>query len=206
MVPRFESAMLVQHCAKKAIDIRAARLSYVALDFQVGIETDELFAVERAALLMRGLTQISLPLAQVLPEEITGWEGSNLAQIQTLDDKLWKLAPQQPPAAHRESRDRMVRHLLQGQNALQELHSHYPELYQSARHCKDGRENFLATESQLVAQSPPQLLSDVLVQFRRELTDSVPGLERYTIEQLLWEAVSDWLVRCPLDFLVPTNG
>jgi hypothetical protein len=206
IVPRFESASIVQHCGKKAQEIRAANLPYVAVDFQVAVDTDDLFAIERAMLLKNGLTQISLPLTQVPADQITQWAGSNPVQIQTLDSKLVKLAPTQSNVQQKDRRDQMVRHLLQGQNALQELHLHYPELYEAVRHCKDGRENFLATESQLLSQSPQKLLADVLAQFKGELTDSVSGLERYTAEQLVWEAVSDWLVRCPLNFPDGPNG
>src|SRR5580704_2897009 len=65
MVPRFESTRLIQHAGKKAEEVRASNLPYVVVDFQVCVETDDLFAVERAALLKNGLTQVSLPLTHV---------------------------------------------------------------------------------------------------------------------------------------------
>jgi hypothetical protein len=201
MVPRFESALLIQHAGRKAEHVRARKLPYVTSDFQVSVETDDLFAVERATLLENGLTQIALPLEPVPDDRIAAWRGNNPAQIQTLEGKLAKLAPRQSAVRQKQNRDLMIQHLLQGQNTLQALHLNYPELYESARHCKDGREHFLATESQLLSQAPTELLSQVLDQFKMELNESIRGLERYTIEQLVWEAVADWLVRCPLEFV-----
>jgi len=201
MVPRFESAKLVQHLEKKSEEVRLAKLPYAAEDFHACVETDDLFTIERAQLSDVGLAKVSLPINEVPTGELSAWNTDNYDQIAILEGKLAVLIGPSPSLTDlQSSRNRMIAHLLQGQNVLQNLHLNYPQMYQSVRRCKDSRENFLTTLAQVTSPAPQKLFNEVLAQFKNELAESNPGLDRYTAEVLVWEAVADWLVRCPLSF------
>jgi hypothetical protein len=48
--------------------------------------------------------------------------------------------------------------------------------------------------------SAAEILQEALKAIRKAVTDGVGGLSDQTAEAMSWEAVGDWLLRCPLDF------
>ena len=200
VVPRFESAKLVQHLERKTAEVRSSGLPYVGQDFQACVETDEIFAIEREQLSNVGLAKIAVSIQSPSTQDVFAWHSGNGGQLAILEGKLGVLVANATATELQHSRDKMVTHLLEGQNVLQKLKVNYPQLYQAARRCKDAREHYLTTVSALTAPAPQALLKEVLIQFQAELRENVPGLETYTAEALVWEALSDWLVRCPLSF------
>jgi hypothetical protein len=199
--PLFESAKLVQHLAKKTKEIRAKNLPYVAADFEVCIETDDMFAVERHKLMNLGLSKLDIPVKNPQDNELTTWQGNNPKLIETLDEKLMVLlGKEHDPKDLAYLRNDIVRKYLQGQNLLQDLHDHYPDFYEIARRRKDGREASLATTMLLSSAPPNVLFNQVLEQFIAELNGSMPSLDKRSSEVIGWEAVADWLVKCPLRF------
>jgi hypothetical protein len=73
-------------------------------------------------------------------------------------------------------------------------------LYVSVKRLKTNREKFLETSSRIPTGTPADTFHKALSEFKNELTEEVKGLYSNTIEILGYEAVSDWLLRCPLDF------
>ncbi|MGB2841798.1 MAG: hypothetical protein WBC40_04890 [Halobacteriota archaeon] len=200
VVPRWESKDLLKHAEKKAEEIRNANLPYVADSFFVHIATEEDFAVERQSLLDGGLAKI-----QVDPDEFetaTGedWSGENDDLVKELDRKIEILSPRLDKNAHVRLRGNFIKHYIEGQNVLEKLHSKYSDLYVAVKRLKTNRKKFLETSSQIPTGTPADTFNRALSEFKNELTDEVKSLSNNTIETLSYEAVSDWLLRCPLDF------
>ena len=52
-----------------------------------------------------------------------------------------------------------------------------------------------------------ELLEQALDQFIANVQEATKGLSGMMVETLAWEAVADWMLRCPLDFPeFPTNA
>ena len=49
-------------------------------------------------------------------------------------------------------------------------------------------------------RSPSELLSNTLGRFERESRSKSGGIPSTLVDNILWEAVADWLIRCPLRF------
>lgn len=151
MVPRYESARLIQHAEKKAQEVRQASLPYVATDFYIHIATEEEFAAELAALVNAGTALVDIVPGTVERERVHQWlsDEDNVTLVDNLRQKTAKL----PSLREAEDRDKfaseMVRHFLAGQTVLSNLHDSYPDVWRSILRCKNGREQFLATESLL---------------------------------------------------------
>jgi len=136
-------------------------------------------------------------MARVLIED---WSEENDESIKTLDRKIGKLNPSLDKNSKFKLRDNFIKHYIEGQNVLEKLHSDYSDFYVEVRRLKNNREKFLETASLIPTGAPADTFRRALSEFKSELTDEVKGLSNRVIEILGHEAVSDWLLRCPLDF------
>jgi len=200
VVPRWESKDLLKHAEKKAEEIRNVNLPYVADGFFVHIATEEDFAVERQSLLDVGLAKI-----QVDPDEFntaTGedWSEENDDLVKELNRKIEILNPRLDKNSLVQLKGKFIHHYIEGQNVLEILHSKYSDLYVAVKRLKTNREKFLETSSLIPTGAPADTFHIALSEFKNELTDEVKGLSNNMVEILGHEAVSDWLLRCPLDF------
>jgi uncharacterized Zn-finger protein len=94
----------------------------------------------------------------------------------------------------------MIDNYLEGQNILDVLNKNYPDLYATIDNCKRSYESQLQIISSINSDPANQHLSEVLKEYQSSLQKSIPNLPLATIQKLSCEAVSDWLMRCPLDF------
>lgn len=204
LVPYLDSKEIVKHAAEKTRDVISAGLSYVDnMDFRVVVEDEESFAVEKRLLLNIELGSVLIETPELASETISEWAGTNDALIRTLDGKISRLPTLESDESRRQFRDRVVKHFLEGQNTLDELRK-YPQIYENLRKAKGGKERYLATEVMLSEGSPSTILQEAIQDFRRLARAEIRGVSESTIEAIVWEAVSDWLIRCPLDF--PNGG
>jgi hypothetical protein len=47
---------------------------------------------------------------------------------------------------------------------------------------------------------PTHVLRDTMSAYEKTLVENVLGIDSHTAKMLVWEAIADWLLRCPLDF------
>jgi hypothetical protein len=88
-----------------------------------------------------------------------------------------------------------------GQRALDDLRCNYPTIYTKILTLKQSLEMTVEQESYTLVIHP----GSFLVKKRADYTESMEKefgikLEHQLIECLANEAVSDWIVRCPIDF------
>jgi hypothetical protein len=195
LVPRYADKRLLAHAHKKAQEVIQANLPYVAAGFSVNILNEETFAVERARLLDVGLSKINLSVA--LPENsaVDEWVSKHDSLVQKLDTKLSKVKKE-----YSILRMTLLRRYVAGQDALDELRKLSPQLYARAIRAKREQESFLETECELSEGKPMDLLRDTLGAFENHVQSEVPSLAGSAAKTLAYEAVTDWLLRCPLDF------
>lgn len=200
VVPRWESKELIKHAEKKAEEIRNASLPYIEHDFCVQIVTEEDFPIERQEILGIGLNHIQLEPDEVEMEGIADWSIENDIFIGNLDRKIGILLKKSKRDEKLKQRDRFIKYYLEGQNVLEKLHSEYPDMHTKVRQQKNGREKFLETSSRIPVGSPADVFNKSISEYKTELNKEVLGLSSIMIETLVYEALSDWLLRCPLDF------
>jgi hypothetical protein len=91
-------------------------------------------------------------------------------------------------------------HHLRGQVLLSSFNKNYPDIYAHVENCKRVYESQLAILSLLNSDPALQYFTRALEDYSDQLYKSVPNLPSTVIVKLKWEGVSDWLMRCPLDF------
>ncbi|WP_437954792.1 hypothetical protein WME76_24855 [Sorangium sp. So ce119] len=197
-VPTFDSGPLVQHAEKKAAEVRAASLPYVASDFCISIVTEDDFEAERAKLLRLGLEQLHIAPKVLQVSDTADWATQNSSLLGTLESKLARV-PTFTSAKRGTLRERLLQHYLQGQDILDTLKNKYSDVFEAAIRTKGAREAFLETHCLMAEDTPQRLLSKTLEDFKRELMKFEMMTEQMA-EALAYEALADWLMRCPLDF------
>lgn len=199
IVPRWEDKELQAYADEQARQIRAAHLPFISADFAASIGTAADFTVERQKLVTTRIPALRIAVEEIRSEECDDWAEANDELIQNLDRKSLAICHNKAEQA-RKLRDEFVRQYLRGTNTLDKLRNEYPQVYEVAHAVKQDREAFLASESLIPDSLPPQKLRETLDRFRDDLRGGLPGMAQFTVDQLVHEAVADWLLRCPLDF------
>jgi len=200
IVPVFESALLVQHASKKSEEVLKAKLPYVADDFKVIIDTDSCFAKEINELVNSGVIPVENQNINVDPEDRHDWITSNNGLVGNLSQKAQKISRLAKDGKIEDFKILIIDHYLRGQNLLALFSKNYPDIYARLDNCKRMYECELNTLSLINSDPATQHLNEALTRYSEKLQNSAPNLPITTIQALGWEGISDWLMRCPLDF------
>ncbi len=201
LVPSFDSASLVQHASKKAEEVLKANLPYVSQDFKVIIETDECFLKEINELTRVGAIEYDTPDIEIKNTDRESWLKSNHSLVNNLELKGNKIPKINADGKIEEFKISIVGHYLRGQNYLEEVNKYNPDLYARINDCKLTYERGLETMSYISSSPAPSIhLQDAKKEYSEQLQKPFSNLPIPKIEILVWEAISDWLMRCPLDF------
>ena len=200
LVPVFDSALLVQHASKKAKVVLDLDLPYVSNDFKIFIETDDYFAKERNELANAGVIDINLPDAEISSENRDEWLNLNDGLVKKLDIKGQKIFSLTSSDKIESFKRLIIDQYLVGQNLLNYLSNNYPDLYVSLSNYKLTYENELTMNS-LINDSPSNIFfRQTHKEYEQNIKSVTPNLSSTIIKKLSLEAISDWLMRCPLDF------
>ncbi|PZV23334.1 MAG: hypothetical protein DCF12_19210 [Snowella sp.] len=204
VVPIYESKQLLEHATKKTQQVLARNLPYVAPDFRIMIVTYQNFEKEIQELATAGVLKIDTTLEniKVEPEIVEQWlsdnsDGELLNKLDFKSRKIKNLVAAQKTEAFK---NQIANNYLIGQNLLSELNKKFPDLYSRIKNCKITYETNLALKSLLNTHSPNTHLDNILNEYSNQLSKEIPNLSSSHIQILCYEAISDWLMRCPLDF------
>jgi len=198
VVPYFDSKEIVSHAESKASEVRSASLSYVTSDFAIQVVDGNAFAVERESLVRASLAQMEIPFPDANAQQISAFQVANNTLISNLERKLRALLSSNDPVKEAALKEHLVRHHLTGQSALQHMQVAYPDTYNTMIQHKRIREAYLETERLLPGAN--KTLQAEMQDYRNRLLKDVRGLTEAQADVFAWEAVVDWLLRCPLDF------
>lgn len=199
LVPEFDNKDLVIHANKKAAEVIAKGLPYVSTDFQVGIITEDQFADAKRRLLQTVDEGIRITCDDATADAVEQWSDDNDQLVNKLSEKLRKLPTLRTNDQREAFRDRILRWYIEGQELLNQLRN-YPDVYESIVRQKRFREKCLETEVLVHSGTANELFDAALSTLREDYTTTVKQLARINVEALAYEAVGDWLLRCPLEF------
>ncbi|WP_135610999.1 hypothetical protein [Methanococcoides sp. AM1] len=201
VVPYWNTKKLQDHAEKKAQEVRELNLPYVAENFHINIIDRDYFAVELAQLHDSGLTKERVDPDDLPADACSIFADGNNEMIANLERKINLLAPRNFSHEKKEKlKMDFINHYISGQNVLDNLKSKYPDLHVKALKTKEDRERFLSVETSISSSTPAEIFNDTMRQYTDELTNELKGLRPQTVNILAYEAISYWLLRCPLDF------
>jgi uncharacterized membrane-anchored protein YhcB (DUF1043 family) len=196
VVPRHVSQELLIHANKKTGEVLAQRLPYVDQgNFMILVMDRECFKVEEQALIEQGIHKLKIEPDHVTPEQIEEFGEHQLEHIDNIVRKLSKL-PASTEGKVDAAKSELVKRFITSENILQRLQEDYPQYYEHIQTLRLKREDDLSLEA--LSNDTPSL-EDQVNRFLPSLEDS-SKLHSENNMTIAWGSVSDWLMRCPLDF------
>jgi hypothetical protein len=198
-VPHYDSKEIVVHAARKTSEVIRSNLSYVSNDdFRVVICDEEDFYTARNKIINSSTQAIKIIKENATQEDLEKWEISNNGLVAALEEKLLKLPTIKSMEQRRKFHEDVLKWHLEGQAVLDALRQ-YPEVYEKVISAKSHQESYLSM-SAAIGATPQQILQSSLSELLDTLKQEVKELHLFSARDLAYEAVSDWLLRCPLDF------
>lgn len=195
MVPRHDSARLVQHATRKADEVRSWGLPFISEDFRIVVVTDDYYALERSAVFA-----LPAPLVEslsVAEEHVAAWREGNESLAFTAAEKLRAVGIEGESLDHYLSS--LLTEYLNGENALQRLRDKFPDVWQQLSAVKSTKERRLAIQHPPTDQADLSIVKLVVEELAAEMLRAAPSIGDAMAEGIAWSAVADWLMRCPLN-------
>ncbi|TDR39634.1 hypothetical protein DFR29_11522 [Tahibacter aquaticus] len=198
VVPLHDSASVNTHLTKKTADVLAAKLPYVASDFQALIQCPKSFASSSVrALELRRLS--NLIIAQDATQlERTTWAENASPLVEDLRKKLAKRI--QSSSSPDQDTDKAIGWFLNGQNLLQILRSRAPSIHDRVLSAISRRLDLLELAGPSSSGSAETALRTEFEGLKAELKREAPHLSDANVHTIAMGALAEWLMRCPLDF------
>lgn len=198
-VPLCDSKELIVHANKKTAEIKAEKLPYVTSDFEVTICDEGDFAIERKKLMALESEAISIAVDSSAVQDVDDWAEENDKLIEVIDEKVAKLKSLKTPEQRVDFRNKIIRWHIEGQDILDALKTSSPTTYEAVINVKSRREKYLVASA--LASTPADQFKAALNELQESFRQDAKQLSKGSSEDLAYEAVADWMIRCPLDFV-----
>ncbi|WP_292969114.1 hypothetical protein [Pantoea sp. UBA4549] len=197
--PYSKSAKLTQYCTQKSLKVRGLKLPYVADDFQILVQTDSDYITERA-LLRRTNYQLNLDLSNSTIDHAVSFINEHVDFLNKLNLKLPKIDLSE--SVQETYRRFLIQKYLDYQNLIDELKHNWVDIYEVVYKCIQQRETNLVGLSMLTSSSaqPGDKMMKQMEVLKENIEKEIPTLKESDLEKINWGVISDWLIRCPLDF------
>lgn len=201
VVPYWNNKDLLKHAREKEKEVLALGLQHVGSSFRIAILTEDDFATELQLLANINLYQFDVAAPPVSPESLALWmaDRSKLQLVENLSRKAALISSAKSKDKRELFQARMVANYISGSTVLARLQQELPETYGRVIERKISREANLEAQTFATTKVPADFLEFTLNKYQSELLD-VSGISPRVAEILAYEAVSDWLLRCPMDF------
>ncbi len=201
VLPFWNDKELLKHARKKEMDVRGKTPRHVKADFRISVITGEEFLIEKQMLAKQDLYKFDV---KDLPDTVATaatWMDQNkgLELVTNLTRKATVIAKGRSAKMRQSFLNNMVKDYTSGSVVLSRLEQEMPEVYEEVIKKKTDREGELETASVTNTLVPGAFFDSTLAQYKAELC-GVAGISPRAVDILAREAVSDWLLRCPLEF------
>jgi len=195
LCPFLDDKDVIRFIQDKVVELNLAKLSFIDASFHALSHSQTDFPSELETLKKESL---GIPLASGTPSHEEIKTHSNLIDSR-LHDKLKKAFPTDSFEQREKRKQSHVSAFLKRQNTLAQLNDNFPNLWEIAQATIDTEEQRL----EMIGSSgaPRTQLSVSLDRINGELQSDLPSLGNSTVKTISQGTLSDWLIRCPLDFL-----
>lgn len=195
--PTLDDKSVITHVRAKGAQICALTLPYISPTFEALVQCHEDFAAEIAKLRELPVGP-DLQVASPADDDIAVQPETSL--IKTLDGKLVRAYPNTTPDKRENLRKIYVRNHVKRGNTLEALKASYPDLWERAVQTIGAEEMRLEILGASGTAAPAERLRESLNRIEDGLRKDLPTVAQATINDLSSGTLSDWLMRCPLDF------
>jgi len=195
--PFLDNKDVVADVRKRGVAVKAEGLSFLAPGFEALCHSQEDFAGE-----IEQLKALSLgpPLSVDMPSSSdvsAAGETSIGARIDAKLGRAFGAGAKSTQIAQR--RDAYIKANLYRENALEQLRQNHSALWERAFQTLEAEETRLIAVG-ATSTIPAEQLQASTQRIEESLTKALPALLSGVVTQIAVGTVSDWLIRCPLDF------
>ncbi|CAH0283676.1 hypothetical protein SRABI05_04273 [Agrobacterium fabrum] len=194
--PFLDDKAVIAHVRAKGTEIRELGLPFLSNDFEALVQSQEDFANEIAQLRRLPIG----PELVILPTTDEAVDSKDKELVQTLDEKLGRAFPKASEARRIGFREIYIRNHIRRENTLETLKTDHPVLWERAWQTINAEENRLELLGAAGTAAPSEHLRESLARIEVGLAKDLPSVAHATISDLSAGTLSDWLMRCPLDF------
>jgi hypothetical protein len=151
---------------------------------------------------MLGLANLSLTVAAPTPEELDDWEAGS---ADLLANATAKLAKRVSGPAVQTAVGQGVEAFLRGNALIDALRSNAPDLHDKVAAAIQLRARTLTFTGPQGGTLPSSILHAEIASLTRAIKDSAPSLSDTNAQEIALGTVSEWIMRCPLDFADHAN-
>jgi hypothetical protein len=195
LCPFLDDKDVVVSVRQKGVAIKAECLQFLADNFEALVQSQEDFAAEIDELRLRSLgppLQVETPSDDV----VAAAEGG---VSKRLSEKLARAFPKSAPIECANRKTAFVRAHLLRENILDNLRIDHALLWERSVRCLDAEERRLVAAGAAMGL-PGQQITDSIERIEASLRSDLPDLLQSLITNIAVGTISDWLIRCPLDF------
>lgn len=197
LAPVHDSKEVNLHCAKKTTDLRAQSHAHLDTDFEVCIHDQQSFPGAALNAAIAALTNLSFSVESPTKEELDAWQVGSPNLLANATKKLAKRAePDKLQSVVAES----VELFLKGNALIDALRTSAPDLHEKVAAAITGRARRLAFVGPQGGPMPTNILNTELDNLITTIKSAAPSLSHANAEEIAMGAISDWIMRCPLDF------
>lgn len=197
LAPLHDSKEVNFHCAKKTKDIRAQALAHLDASFEVCIQDQGAFPGAALSAAMAALTNISLSVTSPSPDELSAWQAGS---ADLLANATKKLAKRTGPDGVQIAVGAAVEVFLKGNALMDALRSSAPDMHEKLLAAVSRHARRLDMAGPQGGPAPGAILHSELASLTESIKEAVPSLSADNAEEIAIGVVSEWIMRCPLDF------
>lgn len=197
VVPKYESAELVTHANRKAIEVMDARLPYVASEFLVRPMCRKDFEAEQKQLETTFRAKLPLEFDQPTEDDLHDWTSQHDEGVKNLEWKLPLCTKAKTQTSIRKTRDRWISAHIRVANALQKLRNRAMPIWEELTKLTMERERRLDMRygSEVGPMAEVKAAADELAEAMQKKVPTLADEDSHTLADGI---VADWLQKCAL--------
>ncbi|MDA9534739.1 hypothetical protein ACM41_00045 [Bradyrhizobium sp. CCBAU 21362] len=197
LAPLHDSKEVNLHCAKKTGDLRKEKCCALDALFEVAIHDASAFPADAVSAGMSALSTVKLAIPHPSQDELDSWAAGSSDLLANATLKLKKrVGPHQVHGAVAES----IKSFLQGNALLDALRTGSPDLHDKVMSAIKSRARRLQFAGPQGGSTAGAILHAELDSLIAALLAAAPSLSAENAEQIAYGSISEWIMRCPLDF------
>jgi hypothetical protein len=197
LAPLHDSKEVNLHCSKKTGDMRSSGCSALDASFEVGIHDQSHFTSSSIAAGLSNVARVRLSIPMPSDDELTSWRAGS---SQLLANATHKLSKRATGDTLEEVVAETTKSFLQGSALLDALRNGSPDLHDKIVAAINSRARRLGFIGPRIGVPAGVVLNGELDGIVDTLRQVAPTLSSENAEQIAYGAISEWIMRCPLDF------
>ncbi|RNA68796.1 hypothetical protein [Alteribacter keqinensis] len=203
LTPEYRDKKILKYAAQKCKEFRELNLDYLDKEFDIFVKDIDFFSAEISIILEITKSKINIKETE-LTEDLTTKSYPDIEEIQNLKSKVEKTLhfkdPNKIDKALTQQIDLYIKSYLTGVSIISEFERISPHLYEKFIAVIDDFELYVQ-EQGIYSEDNRKYFLDIKSELTELLlSEFASPMDRVMIQKLSRYTISDWLMRCPLDF------